>query len=108
MARDLRGFIKILEDRGQLRRIKALVDGDLEIAEISNQSTGFCPEPESWFSVSQALDRIPLDHPGKFTINFIFRRCVKCGLLNLVKENLFFCADCNTELPRNWNCNLVQ
>ncbi|WP_144868514.1 hypothetical protein [Hyella patelloides] len=79
---------------------------EYEIAEISNQSTGFCPEPDSWFSVSQALDRIPLNHPGEFTMNFIFRRCVKCGLLNLVKENLFVCADCNTELPKNWNCNL--
>jgi 4-hydroxy-3-polyprenylbenzoate decarboxylase len=37
MARDLRGFIKILEARGQLRRITTLVDGDLEIAEISNR-----------------------------------------------------------------------
>ena len=37
MARDLGGFIKILEEKGQLRRIKALVDGDLEIAEISNR-----------------------------------------------------------------------
>ena len=37
MARDLRGFIKILEERGQLRRIKALVDPDLEIAEIANR-----------------------------------------------------------------------
>jgi 4-hydroxy-3-polyprenylbenzoate decarboxylase len=37
MARDLRGFIKLLETRGQLRRIKTLVDGDLEIAEISNR-----------------------------------------------------------------------
>lgn len=37
MARDLRGFIKLLEEKGQLRRIKALVDGDLEIAEISNR-----------------------------------------------------------------------
>ena len=37
MARDLRGFLKILEDRGQLHRIKALVDPDLEIAEICNQ-----------------------------------------------------------------------
>jgi 4-hydroxy-3-polyprenylbenzoate decarboxylase len=37
MARDLRGFIKLLEARGQLRRIKTLVDGDLEIAEISNR-----------------------------------------------------------------------
>lgn len=37
MARDLRGFIKLLEDRGQLRRINTLVDPDLEIAEIANR-----------------------------------------------------------------------
>ncbi len=37
MARDLRGFIKLLEERGQLRRITSLVDSDLEIAEISNR-----------------------------------------------------------------------
>lgn len=37
MARDLRGFLKKLEERGQLRRIKTLVDPDLEIAEISNR-----------------------------------------------------------------------
>jgi 4-hydroxy-3-polyprenylbenzoate decarboxylase len=37
MARDLRGFLKLLEERGQLRRIKTLVDSDLEISEISNR-----------------------------------------------------------------------
>ena len=37
MARDLRQFIELLEKKGQLRRIKALVDPDLEIAEISNR-----------------------------------------------------------------------
>ncbi len=37
MARDLRGFNKQLEERGQLRRISSLVDPDLEIAEISNR-----------------------------------------------------------------------
>lgn len=37
MARDLRGFIKQLEQRGQLRRISALVDSELEIAEIANR-----------------------------------------------------------------------
>lgn len=37
MARDLRGFIQQLEQRGQLKRIKALVDPDLEIAEIANR-----------------------------------------------------------------------
>jgi 4-hydroxy-3-polyprenylbenzoate decarboxylase len=37
MARDLRAFLKQLDQRGQLRRIKAMVDPDLEIAEISNR-----------------------------------------------------------------------
>jgi 4-hydroxy-3-polyprenylbenzoate decarboxylase len=37
MARDLREFIKLLEERGQLQRITALVDPNLEIAEISNR-----------------------------------------------------------------------
>lgn len=37
MARDLRGFIQLLEERGQLRRITALVDRDLEVAEIANR-----------------------------------------------------------------------
>jgi 4-hydroxy-3-polyprenylbenzoate decarboxylase len=37
MARDLRGFIKLLEEKGQLRRITTIVDSELEIAEISNR-----------------------------------------------------------------------
>ncbi|MFM8295976.1 MAG: UbiD family decarboxylase [Microcystaceae cyanobacterium] len=37
MARDLRGFIQLLEERGQLRRITAEVNPDLEIAEIANR-----------------------------------------------------------------------
>lgn len=37
MARDLRGFIALLEERGQLKRITAPVDPDLEIAEIANR-----------------------------------------------------------------------
>jgi 4-hydroxy-3-polyprenylbenzoate decarboxylase len=37
MARDLRGFIQLLEERGQLRRIRAVVDPNLEIAEIANR-----------------------------------------------------------------------
>jgi 4-hydroxy-3-polyprenylbenzoate decarboxylase len=37
MPRDLRGFLKQLEERGQLRRITAPVDPDLEIAEIANR-----------------------------------------------------------------------
>lgn len=37
MARDLRQFIKFLQEKGQLRRIKTEVDSDLEMAEICNR-----------------------------------------------------------------------
>jgi hypothetical protein len=79
-----------------------------EVVEISNQSTGFCPESESWFWVEQALEQIPLSHPGEFTLSFIFRRCTKCNQLNIVKGNLFICAVCNTELPSFWNCEMSR
>jgi 4-hydroxy-3-polyprenylbenzoate decarboxylase len=37
MARDLRGFLELLEQRGQLRRITVPVDPDQEIAEIATR-----------------------------------------------------------------------
>ncbi|MFM7545250.1 MAG: UbiD family decarboxylase, partial [Synechococcales cyanobacterium] len=37
MVRDLRGFIDLVEKRGQLRRITVPVDPYLEIAEIANR-----------------------------------------------------------------------
>jgi 4-hydroxy-3-polyprenylbenzoate decarboxylase len=37
MAGDFREFLGVLEQRGQLRRIKTQVDSDLEIAEIANR-----------------------------------------------------------------------
>ncbi len=37
MTRNLRTFLGLVEQRGQLKRVKALVDPDLEIAEISNR-----------------------------------------------------------------------
>lgn len=37
MTRDLRSFLNLLEERKQLHRVKALVDPELEIAEISNR-----------------------------------------------------------------------
>jgi len=37
MARDLKQFLTLLEQRGQLKRITAAVDPDLEVAEIANR-----------------------------------------------------------------------
>lgn len=76
---------------------------DAEVIEVTNQSTGFCPEPESWSSVAAALDAIPLGRPDDFTTRVVFRKCVSCGQRNLVKDGWFVCSVCNAELPEEWN-----
>ena len=80
------------------------IDGDrVEVAEASNQSTGFCPELESWPAVAAALDRIDVEHPRRFTQEIVFRRCQKCGERNVVRDGWFVCGVCGTDLPAEWN-----
>src|SRR5262249_22111149 len=57
-----------------------------EVAEVSNQSSGYCPEPAPWPAVAAALDRVGLPHPGRFTQEVTFRRCPACGQRNVVKD----------------------
>ncbi|AFY53022.1 hypothetical protein Riv7116_0419 [Rivularia sp. PCC 7116] len=76
---------------------------DLEIAEITNQSTGFCPEPESWQHVANALNLIKIPYPSSFNVEFIFRRCFACSQINIVKDNIFICSVCKVKLPQKWN-----
>lgn len=73
------------------------------VAEVTNQSTGYCPEPESWPAVGRALDGIGVPHPGDFTDKVIFRCCPACGERNIVRDNDFACALCDGALPVQWN-----
>ncbi len=75
----------------------------VEVVEISNQSTGFCPEPESWPAVAAALDHLGIPHPGQFTLAVVFRRCLDCGERNIVKDGWFVCDMCGAALPGHWN-----
>jgi hypothetical protein len=77
--------------------------GGLQVEEISNQSTGYCPEPESWPAVAAALDRIGIPHPGHFTQALIFRRCPTCGERSIVKDEVFVCGMCGADVPAHWN-----
>lgn len=70
---------------------------------VTNQSTGYCPEPRSWNHVADALDEIGLEHPGGFSTKFVFRRCHRCESTNLVKDDWYYCAVCNADLPADWN-----
>jgi hypothetical protein len=75
-----------------------------EVRDVSNQSTGYCPEPTSWPEVANALEAIPLPHPAHFTQVYHFRRCPDCHQLNLIKDGVFVCAVCDSDLPVEWNC----
>ena len=75
----------------------------VEVVYVTNQSTGFCPEPESWPAVGAALDAAGIAHPGGFSAEMVFRRCPKCAATNIVKDGWFECAVCGAELPREWN-----
>jgi len=73
------------------------------VGEISNQSTGYCPDLTSWAAVRHALDRVGVDHPGRFTAPIVFRLCPECHERNLVKDDHFRCALCGAGLPAEWN-----
>jgi hypothetical protein len=76
------------------------------VRQISNQSTGYCPDITSWTAVRTALDRAGLDHPATFTQPIVFRRCPHCRQLNIVKDDHFVCAVCDEPLPGVWNADL--
>lgn len=75
----------------------------VEIVAVSNQSTGYCPEPESWPVVAEALRRAGLVIPDGFSFVCVFRRCPECGGINIVKDGVFECAVCSCELPERCN-----
>ncbi|WP_328794303.1 hypothetical protein [Herbidospora solisilvae] len=73
------------------------------VAEVSNQSTGYCPDTSSWSAVAEALNRAGLRHPAGFTHAVVFRRCPRCRELNIVRERDFVCVFCGSDLPEVWN-----
>ena len=74
---------------------------------VSNQSTGYCPDLESWGAVTSALDRVGLLRPSGFTQPLVFRCCPHCAELNVVKEEFFVCAFCESDLPAEWNIGAI-
>ena len=75
----------------------------LGVAEVSNQSTGYCPDTTCWAAVARALERAGVVPPPGFTHAVVFRRCPRCGERNLVKEGWFVCVFCDADLPVEWN-----
>lgn len=74
------------------------------IESVTNQSTGYCPEPSCWPEVRAALSAAGLEAPDAFTHAFEFRRCSACGTLNVLKPDFPECG-CGATLPDRWNCD---
>src|SRR5262249_34264852 len=68
--------------------------GDGRIDYVSNQSTGFCPEPDSWPAVAVAIKDVVASPPRGFSREFIFRRCTDCGQTLVIKDDWFVCDVC--------------
>ncbi|MFE9635342.1 hypothetical protein [Streptomyces sp. NPDC006463] len=74
-----------------------------EADEVSNLSTGYCPDLASWRAVAEALDRAGIGRPEGFTHAVVFRRCTACGECNVVRDAWFVCVFCDADLPAEWN-----
>ncbi len=75
----------------------------VSVAWVTNQSTGYCPEPDSWPAVEEALGRASIPAPDGFSQAFEFRRCPRCRSINIVKDGLLECGACSAPLPEQWN-----
>ncbi|MFE0132547.1 hypothetical protein ACFWY6_13405 [Streptomyces sp. NPDC059037] len=67
---------------------------------VSNQSTGYCPDVESWTAVESALDHAGIQHGSGYSHPITFRRCPRpsCREWNSVKDSYFFCVFCDSPL----------
>ena len=83
-------------------------ESQIFVAEITNQSTGYCPEPDCWNVVARVLDRLRIQRPEFFTKAFTFRRCDKCGNTNLIKDDIYECAVCDSLLSKDWNFDVSK
>jgi len=72
---------------------------DVRVTWVTNQSTGYCPEPDSWPAAQAALERAGIAAPDGFSLELLFRRCPQCGSINIVKDQNFACGVCSAALP---------
>lgn len=78
------------------------------ITSATNLSTGFCPDTTCFVAFADALERAGIPGPAELEHAFEMRRCVRCGARQVVKDDLYECAECDAELPRKWNVDRAR
>ena len=68
----------------------------IEVIEISNQSTGYCPHKDSWPLVQNILNQLGIAHPGEFTNAFTFGYCDTCRRPSILKDIDGYCSGCGS------------
>lgn len=64
------------------------LNGEPAIDHITNQSTGYCPEPESYPAIKRALYTTDISYPASYEPEFIFRLCTKCEAKDSQKRTI--------------------
>lgn len=77
--------------------------GAISAARVTNQSTGYCTEPESFPAVAQSLSMVGIDCPSEYDPAFTFRYCHPCQNVCIIKDDDFTCPVCSGALPLDWN-----
>lgn len=77
--------------------------GARRVAWATNLSTGFCPDVSCFAALSVALARAAIPAPRAFAAAYEMRRCTRCAARQVVKDEVFECAECGAELPARWN-----
>lgn len=75
----------------------------VSVVAVTNQSTGYCPQPESYPVVKKGLEQTDIPHPSHFTTAYHFRLCDQCGTTNIIKDDWYVCAVCDSDLSQTWN-----
>ena len=83
-----------------------VMPGGIEVSDATNLSTGYCPESGSWKPLVAELNRCNVPGIGGFTHSFEFRHCPSCGMICVIKDDLYACPGCDRPLSSVWNCQV--
>ena len=56
-----------------------------------------------WRFDADGMERAGFERPDGFTHQVVFRRCVSCQQVKVVREDDFVCVFCDEALPSGWN-----